>query len=116
MSCFSYLAPLAGRGRIASSDAIRVRGTLRESELVERAPHPNPLPVKNGERERRHSAPLTWTCYFSFVNTIVPLAANMPPTPWHTEIFAFGTCAGAMPRICRTLSCSAYIPYMPECM
>ena len=47
---------------------------------------------------------------------IVPDAANMPPTPWHTEIFAFGTCAGAMPRIYRTLSCSAYIPYMPECM
>jgi DNA helicase-2/ATP-dependent DNA helicase PcrA len=28
----------------------RVRGILRESESVERAPHPNPLPVKNGER------------------------------------------------------------------
>ena len=55
-------------------------------------------------------------CYFSFVKMIVPDAANMPPTPWHTEIFAFGTCAGAMPRICRTLSCSAYMPYMPECM
>jgi cytochrome c oxidase assembly protein subunit 15 len=27
-----YLAPLAGRGRMASPDAIRVRGTLRESE------------------------------------------------------------------------------------
>jgi hypothetical protein len=43
-------------------------------------------------------------------------AANMPPTPWQTEIFASLTCAGAMPRICRTLSCSAYMPYMPECM
>src|ERR1700730_13092637 len=29
----------------------RVRGTLRESESVERAPHPNPLPVKNGESD-----------------------------------------------------------------
>jgi hypothetical protein len=47
---------------------------------------------------------------------IVPDAANMPPTPWQTEIFASLTCAGAMPRICRTLSCSAYMPYMPECM
>ncbi len=47
---------------------------------------------------------------------IVPDAANIPPTPWHTEIFAPSTCAGATPRICRTLSCSAYIPYMPECM
>ena len=24
--------------------------------------------------------------------------------------------AGDVPRICRTLSCSAYMPYMPECM
>jgi hypothetical protein len=35
---------------------------------------------------------------------IVPEAANMPPTPWQTEILAPGTCAGAMPRIWRTLS------------
>jgi hypothetical protein len=34
------LSPLAGRGRIASSDAIRVRGTIRESECVESPPHP----------------------------------------------------------------------------
>ena len=27
-----------------------------------------------------------------------------------------GTCAGAVPRIWRTLSCRAYMPYMPECM
>ena len=47
---------------------------------------------------------------------IVPDAANIPPTPWHTEIFAPGICAGAIPRICRTLSCSAYMPYMPECI
>ncbi|SHK04788.1 hypothetical protein SAMN05444159_2273 [Bradyrhizobium lablabi] len=31
---------------------IRVRGTLRESEFVERAPHPNPLPAKGGAREK----------------------------------------------------------------
>src|SRR5215470_8171242 len=52
----------------------------------------------------------------SFDMMIVPEAANMPPTPWQTEILAPGICAGAMPRICRTLSCSAYMPYMPECM
>ena len=39
---------------------------------------------------------------------IVPEAANMPPTPWQTEILAPGIWAGAMPRIWRTLSCSAY--------
>ena len=54
--------------------------------------------------------------YASFVMMIVPLAANMPPTPWQTLILAPGTCAGAVPRICRTLSCKAYMPYMPECM
>lgn len=54
--------------------------------------------------------------YFSFVNTMVPDAANIPPTPWATLIFAPSTWAGAMPRICRTLSCRAYMPYMPECM
>ena len=38
----------------------------------------------------------------------------MPPTPWQTEILAPGICAGAMPRIWRTLSCK--VPYMLECM
>jgi hypothetical protein len=28
-----------------------VKGTLREFEFAERAPHPGPLPVRNGERE-----------------------------------------------------------------
>ena len=44
---------------------------------------------------------------------IVPEAANMPPTPWQTEIRALEIWAGAVPRIWRTLSCNAY---MPECM
>jgi hypothetical protein len=52
----------------------------------------------------------------SFDMVMVPEAANMPPTPWQTEILAPGICAGAVPRIWRTLSCSAYMPYMPECM
>jgi hypothetical protein len=34
---------------------------------------------------------------------IVPDAANMPPTPWQTEILAPGIGAGAVPRIWRTL-------------
>ena len=41
--------------------------------------------------------------------------ANMPPTPWQTEIRAPGFGRGRC-RIWRTLSCSAYMPYMPECM
>src|SRR5262245_46955120 len=52
----------------------------------------------------------------SLLNTMVPLAANMPPTPWAMEILAPLTCAAATPRIWRTPSCSAYMPYMPECM
>jgi hypothetical protein len=54
--------------------------------------------------------------YASFEKIIVPDAANQPPTPWQTEIFAPGIWAAAMPRIWRTLSCRAYMPYMPECM
>ena len=41
---------------------------------------------------------------------IVPDAANMPPTPWQTEILALGIWAGAGPRIGRTLSSGAYMP------
>jgi hypothetical protein len=33
----------------------------------------------------------------SFDMMIVPEAANMPPTPWQTEILASGIWAGAMP-------------------
>jgi hypothetical protein len=33
------------------NSTIRVRETLRETERFERAPHPNPLPAKSGERE-----------------------------------------------------------------
>jgi hypothetical protein len=47
---------------------------------------------------------------------MVPEAANMPPTPWQTEIRAPGVWAGAVPRIWRTLSCNAYMPYMRECI
>ena len=36
----------------------------------------------------------------------------MPPTPWQTEIVAPEICAGAVPRIWRTLSCNAYMPYI----
>ena len=35
----------------------------------------------------------------SLLKTIVPLAANIPPTPWQTDIFASSTCAGATLRI-----------------
>ncbi|MGC1884894.1 MAG: hypothetical protein WA709_02130 [Stellaceae bacterium] len=52
----------------------------------------------------------------SFDMMIVPLAANMPSTPWQTEIRAPGIWAGADPRIWRTLSFKAYMPYMPACM
>ena len=40
---------------------------------------------------------------------MVPEAANMPPTPWHTEILAPGFWAGAVPRIWRTFSCRVHV-------
>ena len=49
----------------------------------------------------------------SFDMMTVPEAENIPPTPWHTLTFTSGTCAGAMPRTWRTLSCRANMPYMP---
>jgi hypothetical protein len=52
----------------------------------------------------------------SFDMMIVPEAANMPATPWQTEIFAPGIWAGTVLRIWRTLFRCAYMPYMPECM
>jgi hypothetical protein len=53
-----HLAPLAGRGRIASQDAIRVRGTLRESNFHRfrgESPSPQPSPRKRGEGADRAS-------------------------------------------------------------
>jgi len=40
----------------------------------------------------------------SFDMMMAPEAANMPPTPWQTEILASGIWAGAVPRIWRALS------------
>ena len=51
-----------------------------------------------------HDRPVSFFQGFSLEKMIVPEAANMPPTPCAIEIFAPGTCAGAMPRIWRTLS------------
>jgi hypothetical protein len=56
------------------------------------------------ERRRRAGAALLIKADYKnqgawFDMMIVPLAANMPPTPWQTEILASGICAGAMPRI-----------------
>ena len=44
----------------------------------------------------------------SFDMMIVPLAANMSPTSWQTDILAPGIRAGAVPRIWRTLSLAPY--------
>jgi hypothetical protein len=41
---------------------------------------------------------------------MVPDPANMPPTPWQTEILASGIWAGAVLRIWRTFSCPAAKP------
>jgi hypothetical protein len=49
-----HLAPLAGRGRNSLRE-FRVRGPIRESDLAERPPHPNPLPA-SGAREKWSAA------------------------------------------------------------
>jgi hypothetical protein len=51
MSARSLLTSPRLRGEVGSPLPIRVRGAIRESEYVERAPHPDPLPAKSGERE-----------------------------------------------------------------
>jgi hypothetical protein len=56
----AYLAPLAGRGRIASKDAIRVRGISAHSsatEFAEAAPHPDPLPARAGRGSNSYNVP-----------------------------------------------------------
>ena len=45
---------------------------------------------------------------------IVPEAANVPPTPWQTDISVAVWVAPA-PRIWRTLSYIGYMPYLLEC-
>ena len=88
--------------------------------LVERRAIANDLEEFAIENHRRASGRFSASADIaqsgSFDMMIVPEAANMPPTPWQTEILAPGICAGAIPRIWRTLSCNAYMPYMPECM
>src|SRR3954470_20208296 len=59
-----HLAPLAGRGRIASSDAIRVRGYRSiERAILRQRPSPHPLPARAGRGSERavitHAAPLS---------------------------------------------------------
>ena len=44
-------------------------------------------------------APLRSRYGDSFDMMVVPEAANMPPTPWQTEILAPGICAGAIPHL-----------------
>jgi len=47
---FSFTSPRAREEVGLRVSAIRVRGPLRESDLDEASPHPNPLPAR-GERE-----------------------------------------------------------------
>jgi peptide/nickel transport system ATP-binding protein len=46
------------RGEVGSPLAIRVRGTIRESEIAVSPPHPDPLPA-SGERENRKLSLIT---------------------------------------------------------
>ena len=50
--CFLSLAPRAGRGCREAAGEGALRGLL-PIEFAEAAPHPDLLPVKNGEKEER---------------------------------------------------------------
>src|SRR5262249_29716046 len=43
-------------------ERVGVRGSIRESCACGSTPHPDPLPAKSGERERRHSAGAQTPC------------------------------------------------------
>jgi iron(III) transport system substrate-binding protein len=75
-----HLSPRAGRGRIASSDAIRVRGAIRKSECAESPPHPDPLPA-SGEREndRRRFGPNSTYSTITLVVSAAALALAVTP-------------------------------------
>src|SRR5882757_2015556 len=98
-----HLAPLAGRGRIASamptgranarpmtgsasSGAIRVRGTLRafaSFEFAEAAPHPNPLrsELRSSRPQERGEGRSTSTHYAPDASTGGLLLAGLGPRP-----------------------------------
>src|ERR1700730_17118523 len=72
-----HLAPLAGRGRRVAPG----EGDSPRVELVERAPHPNPLPAKSGARE--HSAAVETTgasghLFLPSIGVIASFARSMP--------------------------------------
>src|SRR5688572_22682152 len=71
---------------------------------------------------RRHcDPPVTPSCrgprYVWFDSTSVPAAESMPPMPFTSPSFTFGTWRGPhSPRSCRTDSMMGKIPYMPLCV
>ena len=89
-----HLAPLAGRAQAAFGGrsletpkrsfgyarSDRVRGSLRESDSHHpcgRTPHPTPLPVKNGERERTSRASILIRLFRAGFLTLI-LALTLP--------------------------------------
>src|SRR5262252_7092584 len=69
----------------------------------------NDLEPREGRRVAHRRFPIVGIASIhgrSLLNRIVPLAADIPPTPCATEILAPLTCAAAPPRSWRTLSCS----------
>jgi hypothetical protein len=47
------------RGEVGAERRVRGYRSIDRIVLAEKAPHPNPLPVKNGEREEGSSAGIT---------------------------------------------------------
>ncbi|MGY4428920.1 enamine deaminase RidA (YjgF/YER057c/UK114 family) [Bradyrhizobium sp. F1.13.1] len=77
VTALTYLAPLAGRGRIAS--AIRVRGCRSLDDLMRgERPLTQPSPRKNGARERTVSA--ATSCANAQPAVTVPSPPSVPPS------------------------------------
>ncbi len=80
------------RGEVAAKR--RVRGTLHESEPVEKAPHPSPLPAKSGARERTAGAEMKGPSAYLLLPSI-------------GVIFSF---ANSMPSMQLTFSATTSVP------
>ena len=100
--------PACGERSDLRAAKIRVKGTLRESEYVERAPHPSPLrasfarldPAKSGARELTVAAAAPCFNHYRFRPSIGVIAsfANSTPSMQLTFSATISLPSGLLPR------------------
>jgi hypothetical protein len=65
-AAFKSPLPACGERSDGIEDAIRVRGTIRESECLESPPHPDPFPASGAREKRNYSSnPFVMLAFFS---------------------------------------------------